>query len=449
LGQHNGKYYFFDKEVKAFGFDLFDSITIEREDLFMEINLANTAFIIMCTAFVFLMTPGLALFYAGMERRKNVLNTMMSCFFICGIGSILWVAVGYSLAFGANHGGVIGDLSKLFFQGVGAEPNELYSATIPEALFASFQMMFAIITPALICGSLVGRMKFSALIVFIIAWSLIVYYPLAHMVWGDGGFLRELGSIDFAGGNVVHISSGVSGLVASIILGKRREYGIVSYKPHNIPYVVLGAGLLWFGWFGFNGGSALAADGLAVHAVLTTNTSAAAALISWMLIEKLVHGKSTVLGAATGAVVGLVAITPGAGFVPVWASLIIGFLVSPICFISMTKIKGKFKYDDALDAFGCHGIGGIWGGIATGLFAQTSINSAAQWNGLVYGETQLFTAQIISILFTIAFAGIGTFVILTVIKLFLPIRVATAQETQGLDITEHGEMAYPAFNGLD
>jgi Amt family ammonium transporter len=269
------------------------------------------------------------------------------------------------------------------------------------------------------------------------------------MVWGDGGFLRELGSVDFAGGNVVHISSGVSGLIASIILGKRREYGIVSYKPHNIPYVLLGAGLLWFGWFGFNGGSALAADGLAAHAVLTTNTSAAAALISWMLIEKLIHGKSTALGAATGAVVGLVAITPGAGFVPIWASIIIGALVSPICFVMMTKIKGLFKYDDALDAFGCHGIGGIWGGIATGLFAQKSINSTARWDGLVYGDTRLFLVQVISVVFTIAFAGIATFVILKVMKLFMPIRVATTQEAQGLDIAEHGEMAYPAFNGLD
>ncbi len=415
----------------------------------MELNLANTGFILVCSALVFLMTPGLALFYAGMERRKNVLNTMLSCFFICGVASLLWVIIGYSLSFGTNHGGVIGDLSNAFFNGVGAEPNELYSGTIPEALFAAFQMMFAIITPALICGSLVGRMKFSALVVFIIAWSIIVYYPLAHMVWGDGGFLRGLGSVDFAGGNVVHISSGVSGLVASIVLGKRREYGIVSYKPHNIPFVILGAGLLWFGWFGFNGGSALAADGLAVHAFVTTNTSAAAALVSWMLIEKLVHKKSTSLGAATGAVVGLVAITPGAGFVPVWASIIIGLLVSPICFLAMTKLKSKFKYDDALDAFGCHGIGGIWGGIATGLFTQKSINSAAQWDGLIFGETKLFAAQLIAIAVTIAFAAIATFLIMHVIKLIMPIRTKSADEAQGLDLSEHGEMAYPAYNGLD
>jgi Amt family ammonium transporter len=415
----------------------------------MEISLANSAFIIMCTAFVFLMTPGLAMFYSGMERRKNSLNTLMSCFFICGVGSVLWVAIGYSLSFGTNHGGIIGDLGNVFFQGVGAEPNTLYSGTIPESLFAIFQMMFAVITPALICGSLAGRMKFSALFIFIIAWSVIVYYPMAHMVWGDGGFLKELGSVDFAGGNVVHISSGISGLVACILLGKRREFGIVSYKPHNIPFVVIGAGLLWFGWFGFNGGSALAADGLAVHAILTTNTSAAMGLLSWMLLEKVIHGKPTVLGAATGAVVGLVAITPGAGFVPVWASMVIGGLVSPICYFAVTKLKAKFGYDDALDAFGCHGVGGIWGGIATGLFTQKAINPAAKWDGLIYGNSHLFLAQIISIAVTIAFAAIATFAIVSVIKLFMPIRVTKNEEALGLDLTEHSEAAYPSFTGMD
>lgn len=415
----------------------------------MEISLGNSAFVIMCSALVFLMTPGLAMFYSGMERRKNALNTLMSCFFICGVASVLWVIVGYSLSFGTDHAGVIGGLNHLFFNGVGTNPNEAYSSTIPESLFAVFQMMFAIITPALICGSLAGRMKFSALFIFIIAWSIIVYYPLAHMVWGDGGFLRELGSVDFAGGNVVHISSGVSGLVACILLGKRREFGLVSYKPHNIPFVVVGAGLLWFGWFGFNGGSALAADGLAVQAIITTNTSAAIAMLSWMLIEKVLHGKPTVLGAATGAVVGLVAITPGAGFVPVWASLIIGAVVSPLCYFFITKVKGKFGYDDALDAFGCHGIGGIWGGIATGLFTQKSINSVAQWDGLVFGDTKLFVAQIIAIGVTIVFAAIATFVIVSVIKLVMPIRVTEAEEALGLDFTEHSEHAYPTFTGMD
>ncbi|WP_334292821.1 ammonium transporter [Anaeromicropila populeti] len=412
-------------------------------------SLANSAFIIMCSAFVFLMTPGLALFYSGLERRKNTLNTLMSCFFICGVGSILWVAFGYSLSFGTDHGGFIGSLSNAFFNGVGAEPNPAYSSTLPESLFAVFQMMFAIITPALICGAVAGRMKFSALFIFITAWSIIVYYPLAHMVWGDGGFIRELNCIDFAGGNVVHISSGISGLVACIMLGKRRGFGMVSYKPHNIPFVILGAGLLWFGWFGFNGGSALAADGLAVHAILTTNTSAATAMLSWMLLERIIHGKPTALGTATGAVVGLVAITPGAGFVSIWASMIIGALVSPICYFTMTKIKEKFGYDDALDAFGCHGIGGVWGGIATGIFAQRSINSTAKWDGLFFGETKLFVAQIISIVITMVFAGAATFVILFIMKKFMSIRVTPEEEAQGLDITEHSESAYPAFTGLD
>ncbi|BCJ97733.1 ammonium transporter [Anaerocolumna chitinilytica] len=415
----------------------------------MEINNGNTAYVLVSSALVLLMTPGLAFFYAGMERRKNALNTLMSCFFILGLGSLLWVTVGYSLSFGSDHGGIIGDFSKAFFNGVGFEPNGDYAGSIPETVFAAFQMMFAIITPALICGAIAGRMKFSALFVFVTAWSLIVYYPLAHMVWGVGGFIRELGAVDFAGGNVVHISSGISGLVACILLGKRREYGVVSYKPHNIPFVILGAALLWFGWFGFNSGSALAADGLAAHAFMTTNTSAAAALLSWMLIEKLLHGKATVLGAATGAVVGLVAITPGAGFVPIWASIIIGLLVSPICYFGMTKIKGRFGYDDALDAFGCHGLGGIWGGIATGLFAKTSINSGAQWNGLVFGDVKLFVAQILSIVITIAFAGIATFIIVSVIKLVMPIKVTQEEEAQGLDLVEHGEVAYPSFNGLD
>ena len=281
------------------------------------INSGDCGFIIICAALVLLMTPALAFFYGGLVRRKNVLNTMLSSFFICGLASVMWIIIGYSLSFGGNHAGIIGDFSNIFFHNVSNSPNATYASTIPETLFAAFQMMFAIITCALITGSSIGRMKFSSLFIFIACWSLVVYYPLAHMVWGDGGLLKELGALDFAGGNVVHISSGVSGLVACILLGKRRAYGMVSYKPHNIPFVVLGAGLLWFGWFGFNAGSALGANSLAVHALLTTNTSAAAALISWMVVEWIRHGKPTMLGAATGAVVGLVAITPGAGFVPI------------------------------------------------------------------------------------------------------------------------------------
>lgn len=415
----------------------------------MEINLGDSAFVLVSTALVFLMTPGLAFFYGGMVKRKDVLNTILSSFFVCGLASVLWIVVGYSLSFGDDIQGIIGGFNHLFFNGVSMDPNTVYAATIPETLFAAFQMMFSIITPALITGALVGRMRFKALFIFVGIWLILVYYPLTHMVWGDGGLIRELGAVDFAGGNVVHISSGVTGLVACIMLGKRRGHGVVSYKPHNIPFVFLGAGLLWFGWFGFNAGSALGAGPLAVHALLTTNTSAAAALLSWMLIERIKFGKTTLLGAATGAVVGLVAITPGAGFVPIWAALIIGGLVSPICFFFMSVVKTKFGYDDALDAFGCHGVGGIWGGIATGLFTQTSINSAAKWNGLLFGDTQLFVAQIISIVVTIALAAIMTFIIIKVLKLFMDIRVSKSDEANGLDISEHSESAYPSFMGLD
>lgn len=415
----------------------------------MEINLADTSFIMICSAFIFLMTPGLAFFYGGMERRKNVLNTIMTSFFICGLASVMWVLIGYSLSFGKDFYGIIGGFNLFALANVGAEPNAVYANNIPELLFAIFQMMFAIITPALITGSLAGRMKFSSLFIFIIAWSILVYYPMAHMVWGDGGLIKNLGAIDFAGGNVVHISSGISGLVVCIVLGKRRGYGMMSYKPHNIPLVVLGSALLWFGWFGFNAGSALGANSLAVHAFMTTNTSAASAMLSWMLIEKIKHGKPTVLGTATGAIVGLVAITPGAGFVPIWSSIIIGALVSPICFIFIGKIKSKFGYDDALDAFGCHGIGGIFGGIATGIFAKTSINPSVQWNGLLFGDTKLFLVQIISIVITIVFSAVMTLLIIKVIKLFGDIRVSVDEEVEGLDVIEHGESAYPSFTGLD
>lgn len=412
-------------------------------------NTGDTAFVLVATALVFLMTPGLALFYGGMVRRKNVLNTIMSSFFICGLAAVMWVLIGYTMSFGKDVGGIIGNFQWFGLNGVTWDPNADYAATIPHNLFAAFQMMFAIITPALITGALVERMRFSALFIFIAAWSVIVYYPMAHMVWGVGGLIRNLGAVDFAGGNVVHISSGVSALVASIMLGKRKGAGMMTYHPHNIPLVFLGASLLWFGWFGFNAGSALGANGLAVHAFITTNTSAAAAVLSWMLVEKILRGKPTLLGAATGAVVGLVAITPAAGFVPVWASIIIGALASPISYFALSKIKAKFGYDDALDAFGCHGIGGIWGGIATGLFAKTSINSAAQWNGLVFGDIHLFAAQLLAIVITIALSVVGTFVIIAVLRKVMPIRVSSSEESKGLDIAEHGENAYPSFLGMD
>lgn len=411
-------------------------------------NTGDTAFMLIATAIVFFMTPGLAFFYGGLVRRKNVCNTMMACVAIMGLSVVLWTLFGYSLAFGGNHGGIIGDFRWIALNGVGWEAGP-YADTIPHLVFCAFQMMFAMITPALITGSLVGRMKFRALFLFVTLWSFVVYYPLAHMVWGEGGLLAEIGSVDFAGGDVVHISSGISALVLAIILGRRRGYEQVTYRIHNIPFVVLGASLLWFGWFGFNAGSALAADGLAAHAFMTSAISAAAALLSWMFIDVVKEGKPTLVGASTGLVVGLVAITPGAGFVPIWSAFIIGALVSPICYFGVALIKKKLKIDDALDAFGCHGIGGIWGGIATGIFAQKSINSTAKWDGLVFGDYRLFLAQLEGILITIVIAVVGTLLCVAVVRIFTPLRVSLKEEQLGLDVTQHGENAYPSFNGLD
>ena len=411
-------------------------------------NAGDTGFMLICTAFVFFMTPGLAFFYGGLVRRKNVVNTMMACGAIMGLSVVMWTLFGYSLAFGGNHGGIIGDFRWFALNGVGWEPGP-YADTIPHLVFVAFQMMFAMITPALITGAVVGRMRFKALFLFVAIWSVIVYYPMAHMVWGDGGFLAAIGSVDFAGGNVVHISSGVSALVLAIYLGQRRGYAKATYRTHNIPFVFLGAAMLWFGWFGFNAGSALKADGLAAHAFMTSSISSACALLTWMLIEVIREGKPTLVGASTGLVIGLVAITPGAGFVPVWASFIIGILVSPICYFTVLLLKQKLKIDDALDAFGCHGIGGIWGGIATGLFGKTSINSVAKWDGLVFGDHRLFLAQVLSIVITIAVAIVGTLICIGLVRIFTPLRVDPKEEMVGLDASQHGENAYPSFNGFD
>ena len=411
-------------------------------------NAGDTGFMLICTAFVFFMTPGLAFFYGGLVRRKNVVNTMMACGAIMGLSVVMWTLFGYSLAFGGNHGGIIGDFRWFALNGVGWEPGP-YADTIPHLVFVAFQMMFAMITPALITGAVVGRMRFKALFFFVAIWSLIVYYPMAHMVWGDGGFLAAIGSVDFAGGNVVHISSGVSALVLAIYLGQRRGYAKATYRTHNIPFVFLGSAMLWFGWFGFNAGSALKADGLAAHAFMTSSISSACALLTWMLIEVIREGKPTLVGASTGLVIGLVAITPGAGFVPVWASFIIGILVSPICYFTVILLKQKLKIDDALDAFGCHGIGGIWGGIATGLFGKSSINSVAKWDGLVFGDYRLFLAQVLSIVITIAVAIVGTLICIGIVRIFTPLRVDPKEELVGLDASQHGENAYPSFNGFD
>lgn len=408
----------------------------------------NVAFMLLCTALVFFMTPGLALFYGGLVRRKNVINTMMSSIALIGLTIFMWIAVGYSLSFGGNHFGIIGDFRWVFL----LDNNKnicSYAPTIPGYVFAAFQMMFAVITPALITGAVAGRMKFKALFIFTALWSLIVYYPLAHMVWGAGGYLGKLGAVDFAGGNVVHISSGISALILCIVLGKRKDYRHVSYHIHNIPMVAAGACILFFGWFGFNSGSALAADGLAAHAFMTTAMSAACAMLVWMLIEVIVSGVPSLIGTVTGMVAGLVAITPGAGFVPVWAAAIIGASVSPVCYFMISKVKKHFGYDDALDAFGCHGVGGIWGGIMTGIFTDRSINGAAKWNGLIYGEIRLFSAQFISIVITIGIAAVGTSICIAVVKFVTTLRVSKREELTGLDMSEHGENAYPSFNGLE
>lgn len=407
----------------------------------------DVAWMLISSALVFIMTPGLAFFYGGLVKRKNIINTMMSSIILMGVASVLWVLVGFSLSFSDDVGGIVGNLNWI---GLNFDGSKDMTLPYPNTLsFAIFQMMFAIITPALLTGAVSERMKFSSLVVFTTLWSLLVYYPLAHMVWG-GGFLFDIGSVDFAGGNVVHISSGVSALVLSILLGKRKHFGKATYHPHNVPFVILGAALLWFGWFGFNAGSALSANELAIHAFMTTNTSAATAMLSWLLIEQIKNGKPTLVGASTGLVIGLVAITPGAGFVPIWASLIIGALVSPICYFFITVVKSKFGYDDALDVFGCHGVGGIWGGIATGLFAKSSINSAARWDGLVFGNVTLFLRQLAAIGITIVIAVVGTIVIYAVTSLVTKgIKVSRKEEDLGLDASQHGESAYPSFNGMD
>jgi len=408
----------------------------------------DVAWMLTSSALVLIMTPGLAFFYGGLVKRKNIINTILSSVILMGLGSVLWVLIGFSLSFSGDVGGIVGNLKW-----VGLNFDTMKDMTLPypnTLSFAIFQMMFAIITPALITGAIAERMKFSSLVIFTTLWSIIVYYPLAHMVWG-GGLLFKLGAIDFAGGNVVHISSGVSALVLAILLGKRKHIAKATYHPHNVPFVILGASLLWFGWFGFNAGSALGANALAIHAFMTTNTSAAAAMLSWLLIEKVKNdGKPTLVGASTGLVIGLVAITPGAGYVPIWAALIIGAMVSPICYFFISVVKPKFGYDDALDVFGCHGIGGIWGGIATGLFAKTSINSSAAWDGLVFGNANLFLRQLAAIGITIVIATAGTFVAYGIASFVTKgIRVSSKGEDLGLDCSQHDESAYPAFNGMD
>ena len=406
------------------------------------LNGADMAFVIFSAALVMVMVPGLALFYGGLVKSKNVLSTTMHSYVALFIVSILWILVGYSLAFGPDFHGIIGGLNWSFLSNIGMEPNADYAATIPHLLFVIFQMMFAIITAAVISGSFAERMRFPAFVLFIILWSTLVYNPIAHWVWGNGGWLKNLGVLDFAGGNVVEINSGISGLVAAIVIGKRKKS---VPDPHHIPMAILGGGLLWFGWFGFNAGSALAINGVAVNAFLTTNTSAAAGAISWILLEWIVNKKPTVLGSISGALAGLVAITQGAGYVTPLSSIIIG-LIGGICsFFAIVALKRKLGYDDALDAFGCHGIAGIWGAIATGLFATKTVNPAGS-DGLFYGNASLLKVNMISGLSCALYAAVATFIILKIISFVTKLRVEKDEENSGLDLSIHGEEAYNVFN---
>lgn len=401
------------------------------------IDTGNTAWILIAAAMVFFMTPGLALFYGGMARSKNVLSTIMQSFFLIGVISVEFMLIGYTLIFGDDVHGIIGSLNKIGL--MGTENSIMEGANIPEMAFIAFQCMFAIITPAIMSGSITGRMRFAPFVVFAVIWSVLIYNPMAHWVWG-GGFLANLGALDFAGGLVIHVLSGVSGLVLCLLLGRRRGYGRMPMLPHHLPMTILGGAILWFGWFGFNAGSALGAGPLAANAVLTTQMSAAIGIVGWVLVERYHRGKPTVLGAVSGGVSGLVAITPAAGFVTPVAAIPIGFIGAICCYVAVAILKSKFGYDDSLDAFGIHGVGGMWGAIATGLFATVSVNPDGA-DGLFYGGN-LLIPQLISLVVAIALAIIGTTIIFKVVSLFMDMRVSISAESLGIDISEHGEGAY-------
>ncbi len=401
-------------------------------------NTGDTAFMLIATALVMLMTPGLALFYGGMVRSKNVLSTILQSFICLGIVSMTWVFFGYSLAFGPDVGGFIGNLDWAGLEGVGLEPGP-YSATIPHLLFCAFQLMFAIITPALITGTFAERVKFPAFLAFIVLWSTLVYLPVCHWVWG-GGWMGGHGVLDFAGGTVIHINSGAAALVAALVFGKRKGWGKESFHPHNLTMTVLGAGLLWFGWFGFNAGSALAANGIATNAFFTTQVASGAAVLSWLIAEWFVQGKPTTLGAASGAIAGLVAITPGAGFVGPLPAVIIGLVAGALCYLAVLA-KAKIGYDDSLDVVGVHGVGGLWGALATGLFASTAINAAGK-DGLFFGNPHQLVVQATDAFITIGYSMVVTLIILKVIDAVIGLRVSREEEEQGLDVTQHSEIGY-------
>jgi Amt family ammonium transporter len=406
------------------------------------INSGDTAWLLTSAALVMLMTPALGFFYGGLVRRKNVLSTLMHSWFILALISVQWVLWGYSLAFAPDTGwGIIGGLQWIGLNGVGQDPNADYAATVPHLAYMVFQMMFAVITPALITGAFAERKRFKAFVLFTLLWATFVYDPIAHWVWGTGGWLRVLGTLDFAGGTVVHISSGASALVAAIVLGKRKGFGKEAMDPHDMTMVVLGAALLWFGWFGFNAGSALTSGGLAAQAFVNTNTATAMAALTWMTVSWAVHRRPSVLGAAAGAVAGLVAITPAAGFVTVPASILIGLGAGVVCFFGVQFVKERFGVDDALDVVGVHGVGGTWGALATGIFATVAVNSAGA-NGLLYGNPQQLLTQAIAVAVSWIYSCVMTFVIMKAVDALIGIRVPENEEVLGLDTTQHGEIAY-------
>ncbi|OIK08390.1 ammonium transporter [Bacillus sp. MUM 13] len=402
-------------------------------------QMGDTVFMFLATLLVWVMTPGIALFYGGMVKSKNVLSTAMHSYMPIAVVSILWVLAGYSISFSTGGNAFFGNLDWAGLKGVTFKPNPDYSATIPHNLFMMFQMTFAVLTVSIISGGIAERMKFSAFLIFSIFWSLLVYAPVAHWVWGAGGWLRELGTLDFAGGNVVHISSGVTGLVLAILLGKRKGANVSS--PHNLPLTFLGATLIWFGWYGFNVGSALTINDVAMNVFVNTAIAASAGILGWLLVEYIINKKPTMLGALSGAIAGLVAITPACGFVTPGASIIIGLIGGAVCFWGVFFLKRKLGYDDSLDAFGLHGVGGTWGGIATGLFATTKVNTAGA-DGLFYGDAGLLWKQLAAIAATYIFVAVLTFIIAKAIHVFMPIRVNEEEESLGLDITLHGEKAY-------
>lgn len=405
-----------------------------------QINAGDTAWLLISTALVMLMTPGLAFFYGGMVRRKNMLSVLMQCFIILCLLSIQWVIYGYSLSFAPGEG-FWGTLAWLGLSGVGPEPYADYAATVPHQAFMVFQMMFAVITPALIIGAFAERMKFSSFLVFTLLWATFVYDPVCHWVWAAGGWLKNLGALDFAGGTVVHINAGIAALVTARVIGRRKNLDKNIPAPHNLPFVILGTGLLWFGWFGFNAGSALAANGLAVHAFVVTHTAAAAAGLSWAAVEWMRNGKPTIFGVVSGIVAGLVAITPAAGFVSVVPAMIIGMLASVFCFFAVSILKPKLGYDDALDAFGVHCVGGIWGALAAGLFASRAVNPAGA-DGLFFGNPAQFFIQLAAVAVTVIYSAGVTFALYKLVDLLIGLRVTEKEELMGLDLTQHHERAY-------